>query len=80
MKYTVLGGSGIKVSRICLARKGFGRPFEDLHVWGGAHDVELSAEEIASLEEPYVAHELVGPIARPGEKYLAGTFLRTKQN
>ena len=46
----------------------------------GALDIELSAEEIGYLEEPYVAHDLVGPIARPGEKYLAGTFLRTKQN
>ena len=25
------------------------------------------------MEEPYVAHELVGPLARPGEKPLAGT-------
>lgn len=38
-----------------------------------ALDVELSAEELAFLEEPYVAHELVGPLGRPGEKPLAGT-------
>lgn len=38
-----------------------------------ALDVELSAEELAYLEEPYVAHELVGPLGRPGEKPLAGT-------
>ena len=38
-----------------------------------ALDVELSAEEVAYLEEPYTAHELVGPAARPGEKPLAGT-------
>ena len=38
-----------------------------------ALDVELSADEIAYLEEPYAAHELVGPLARPGEKALAGT-------
>ena len=38
-----------------------------------ALDVELSADEIAYLEEPYAAHELVGPIGRPGEKALAGT-------
>lgn len=38
-----------------------------------ALDVALSAEEVAYLEEPYVAHELVGPAARPGEKPLAGT-------
>ncbi|MDM8300344.1 aldo/keto reductase [Collinsella tanakaei] len=39
----------------------------------GALDVELTADEVAYLEEPYVAHELVGPAARPGEKPLAGT-------
>ena len=38
-----------------------------------ALDVVLSHEEVAYLEEPYVAHELVGPIERPGEKPLAGT-------
>ena len=38
-----------------------------------ALDVELSADEVAYLEEPYAAHELVGPIGRPGEKALAGT-------
>ena len=38
-----------------------------------ALDVELAADEVAYLEEPYVAHELVGPLARPGEKALAGT-------
>lgn len=35
--------------------------------------VTLTAKEVAYLEEPYVAHELVGPLARPGEKPLAGT-------
>ncbi len=35
--------------------------------------VHLTDEEVAYLEEPYVAHELVGPSARPGEKALAGT-------
>lgn len=38
-----------------------------------ALDVELSAEELDYMEEPYLAHELVGPLARPGEKPLAGT-------
>lgn len=37
-----------------------------------ALQVELSAEEVDFLEEPYVAHELVGALARPGEKALAG--------
>ena len=38
-----------------------------------ALDVKLSEDEVAYLEEPYTAHELVGPLARPGEKPLAGT-------
>ena len=38
-----------------------------------ALDVILADDEVDFLEEPYVAHELVGPIARPGEKPLAGT-------
>lgn len=38
-----------------------------------ALDVALTADEVAYLEEPYAAHELVGPAARPGEKPLAGT-------
>ena len=38
-----------------------------------ALDVELTADEVAYMEEPYAAHELVGPLGRPGEKPLAGT-------
>ncbi|WP_455137968.1 aldo/keto reductase [Thermophilibacter sp.] len=38
-----------------------------------ALDVTLTADELDLLEKPYVAHELVGPLARPGEKPLAGT-------
>lgn len=38
-----------------------------------ALDVKLEQDEIDYLEEPYAAHELVGPIGRPGEKPLAGT-------
>lgn len=38
-----------------------------------ALDVKLTEDEVAYLEEPYVAHELVGPLGRPGEKALAGT-------
>lgn len=37
-----------------------------------ALDLTLSEQEIAFLEELYRAHELVGPLARPGEKALAG--------
>lgn len=39
-----------------------------------ALDVELSDDEMDYLEAPYAAHELVGPIERPGEKPLAGTI------
>lgn len=38
-----------------------------------ALDLELSAEEVAFLEAPYRPHDLVGPLARPGEAPLAGT-------
>lgn len=38
-----------------------------------ALDVALTADELDYLEEPYRAHELVGPKPRPGEKPLAGT-------
>lgn len=38
-----------------------------------ALDVRLSQSDVDYLEEPYMAHELVGPLARPGEKALAGT-------
>ncbi|SPF68889.1 Aldo-keto reductase signature [Propionibacterium ruminifibrarum] len=37
-----------------------------------ALDVELTADEVTYLEEPYQPHELVGPLARPGERTLAG--------
>ena len=38
-----------------------------------ALDVQLSADEIDFLEELYQPHALVGPVARPGDKPLAGT-------
>ena len=37
----------------------------------------LGESDIAYLEEPYTAHELVGPLARPGERALAGTLAPT---
>ena len=39
-----------------------------------AVQIELSKEEMDYLEGPYRAHELVGPLARPGEKPIAGTI------
>lgn len=38
-----------------------------------ALDVKLTVEEVDFMEQPYVAHGLVGPKSRPGEKSLAGT-------
>lgn len=40
-----------------------------------ALELELTPAEVAYLEEPYSARELVGPKGRPGEKPLAGTML-----
>lgn len=37
--------------------------------------VRLTEDDVSYLEEPYRAHELVGPLARPGEKPLAGTMV-----
>lgn len=39
-----------------------------------AVDIKLSQKEMDYLEELYVAHELVGPLGRPGEKPIAGTI------
>ncbi|MCF2706800.1 aldo/keto reductase [Arcanobacterium haemolyticum] len=39
-----------------------------------ATSLKLSDDDVAYLEEPYVAHELMGPLARPGEKELGGTW------
>ena len=38
-----------------------------------ALDLTLTEEDIALLEEPYVPHELVGLLARPGDAPLAGS-------
>ena len=39
----------------------------------GQLQFHLDQSDIDYLEEPYNAHELVGPHARPGDKPLAGT-------
>lgn len=39
----------------------------------GALDLVLSNEDINYLEELYTAHDVVGPLARPGEKSNAGS-------
>ena len=76
------GRHGVPMSRIALAwhwARGVEAPIvgcskpERVDDAVAALDVTLTPEEVAYLEEPYVAHELVGPAARPGEKPLAGT-------
>ncbi|WP_239471044.1 aldo/keto reductase [Olsenella uli] len=73
---------GVPMSRIALAwhwARGVEAPIvgcskpERVDDAVAALDVALTADEVAYLEEPYTAHELVGPAARPGEKPLAGT-------
>ena len=73
---------GVPMSRIALAwqwARGVEAPIvgcskpERVDDAVAALDVRLSEDEVAWLEEPYTAHELVGPNARPGEKPLAGT-------
>ncbi|MDO4242460.1 MAG: aldo/keto reductase [Actinomyces sp.] len=39
-----------------------------------ALDLTLTPEELAYLEEPYLPHDVVGPLARPGEKQIAVTW------
>ncbi len=73
---------GVPMSRIALAwhwARGVEAPIvgcskpERVDDAVAALDVALAPEEVTYLAEPYVAHELVGPAARPGEKPLAGT-------
>ena len=78
----VAGRHGVPMARVALAwqwARGVEAPIvgcskpERVDDAVAALDVALTPEEVAYLEEPYVAHELVGPAARPGEKPLAGT-------
>lgn len=73
---------GVPMARIALAWhwvKGIAAPIvgcstpERVDDAIAAMSITLSDDDIAYLEEPYTAHELVGPLARPGEKALAGT-------
>ena len=74
---------GVPMARIALAwqwAKGITAPIvgcskpERVDDAVAALDVRLAPEEVDYLDEPYRAHELVGPLARPGEKPLAGTI------
>ncbi|WP_294439191.1 aldo/keto reductase [uncultured Slackia sp.] len=78
----VAANHGVPMSRVALAwhwARGIEAPVvgcskpECVDDAVAALDMKLSPEEVAYLEEPYTAHELVGPAARPGEKPLAGT-------
>lgn len=78
----VAGRHGVPMARVALAwqwARGVEAPIvgcskpERVDDAAAALDVVLTSDEVAYLEEPYVAHELVGPAARPGEKPLAGT-------
>lgn len=71
IKYARLGHSGIEMSRVCLGGMSFDERIPGGHQW--TLGLELTPDEIAYLKEPYRAHELVGPLARPGEKPLAAT-------
>lgn len=79
---TVAANHGVPMAQIALAwhwARGVESPIvgcskpERVDDAVAALDVKLTPEEIDFLEEPYVAHELVGPKGRPGEKALAGT-------
>ena len=45
-----------------------------------ALEVTLTPEDVAYLEELYLPHELVGPVARPGENELAGTTVGSQED
>lgn len=79
---TVAANHGVPMAQVALAwhwARGVEAPIvgcskpERVDDAVAALDVKLTPEEIDFLEEPYVAHELVGPKGRPGEKALAGT-------
>ena len=57
MEYRRLGTTGLTVSRICLGCMSYGDPAATV---AGALGVELSKEEVAALEAPYVAHPIAG--------------------
>lgn len=92
MKYVSPGWSGIEVSKVCLGGMNFGKASPDFHQWaidqqgteqviGQAinHEIggTLKRPDTDYLEESYTAHELVGPLSRPGEKDLSGTLAPT---
>lgn len=79
MKYAPLGWSGIKVSKVCLGGMSFGKTSPDFHQWAIDHEIDGTLKRLDTdyLEEPYTAHELVGPLSRPEEKDLSGALAPT---
>ena len=59
MQYAKLGNTEIEVSKVCVGCMSFGKA-GTMHDW--ALDVQLTPEEIAALEAPYVPHPIVGAI------------------
>lgn len=68
----------IERDQVVLASKVY---FNDGHLSKEAINYEIDGTlkrlDTDYLEEPYTAHELVGPLSRPGEKALAGTLAPT---
>lgn len=73
MKYTKLGHSDLNVSRVCMGCMGFGDAGQGQHTWTINEErsreiikrgLELTEDEIAWLEEPYVPHALTGVMAQ----------------
>jgi len=60
MDYIRLGETGLKVSRVCLGCMTYGVPEHHLDDAVAALSLNLTPEEVSSLEEPYVPHPVVG--------------------
>ena len=59
MEYTKLGHTDIDISKVCVGCMSFGKA-GTMHDWTLA--VQLTAEGIALLEEPYLPHRIEGAI------------------
>jgi len=72
MEYVKLGNTGLDVSRICLGCMSFGTAEGWVHnQWAldavESLSVQLTPEDVAYLEEPYVPHPIVGLIPYGGQ-------------
>lgn len=59
--------------RVAAPIVGFSKP-ERVDQAVGALDLQLTDDEVAYLQEPYVAHSLVGPLAPPGDQANPGAI------